>query len=202
MGGTNDKENLIDLFAREHFEAHRLLALENPENKSLVYAWACMTFAKSNNVKRCILSSNEYEEVRTNLSKIQKKTMRGTEHSMYGKHHTEETKQKLRVLNSGKNNPMYGKCGKEHPMYGHKFSDEERKRMSQIGKQRIGVLSNRARKVNQYTKDGQFVKTWDYIKQVAEELHINAAYITKCCRGKGKTAGGFKWAYYNEQLTQ
>ena len=40
LGGTNDKENLIDLFAREHFEAHRLLALENLENDSLIYAWA------------------------------------------------------------------------------------------------------------------------------------------------------------------
>ena len=33
MGGTDEKDNLIDLFAREHFEAHRLLALENPENE-------------------------------------------------------------------------------------------------------------------------------------------------------------------------
>lgn len=39
MNGTNDEENLIDLYAREHYEAHRLLALENPENEKLVYAW-------------------------------------------------------------------------------------------------------------------------------------------------------------------
>ena len=31
-GGTNDKNNLIDLFAKEHFIAHKLLALENPDN--------------------------------------------------------------------------------------------------------------------------------------------------------------------------
>lgn len=31
-GGTNDKDNLIDLFAKEHFIAHKLLALENPDN--------------------------------------------------------------------------------------------------------------------------------------------------------------------------
>ena len=31
MDGSNDEENLIDLFAREHFEAHRLLALENSD---------------------------------------------------------------------------------------------------------------------------------------------------------------------------
>ena len=39
MGGTNDEENLIDLFAREHFEEQRLLALENQDNDKLTYAW-------------------------------------------------------------------------------------------------------------------------------------------------------------------
>lgn len=39
LGGTNEENNLIDLFAREHFEAHRLLALEHPENNGLQYAW-------------------------------------------------------------------------------------------------------------------------------------------------------------------
>ena len=29
MGGTDDKNNLIDLFAKEHFEVHRLLVMEN-----------------------------------------------------------------------------------------------------------------------------------------------------------------------------
>ena len=29
MGGTDDKNNLIDLFAKEHFEVHRLLAMDN-----------------------------------------------------------------------------------------------------------------------------------------------------------------------------
>lgn len=42
MGGTNDEENLIDLFAQEHFIAHRLLTEENPDNEKLVYAWWCM----------------------------------------------------------------------------------------------------------------------------------------------------------------
>lgn len=47
MGGTNDEENLVDLFAREHFLAHKLLAQENPNNNSLVYAWGCMAWAKT-----------------------------------------------------------------------------------------------------------------------------------------------------------
>ena len=35
LGGSNDKEKLIDLFAREHFIAHKLLFKENPDNRSL-----------------------------------------------------------------------------------------------------------------------------------------------------------------------
>ena len=38
MGGNDDKENLIDLTAQEHYEAHRLLAIENPDNNSLQLA--------------------------------------------------------------------------------------------------------------------------------------------------------------------
>ena len=45
-GGTDNKENLIDLFAKEHFEAHRLLALENPNDSKLVFAWWSMAFIK------------------------------------------------------------------------------------------------------------------------------------------------------------
>lgn len=33
IGGTNDKDNLIDLYAREHFIAHKLLAIETNDSK-------------------------------------------------------------------------------------------------------------------------------------------------------------------------
>ena len=61
MGGTDDEENLIDLFAREHFEAHRLLALENPGNIKLIYAWNCMRNSKNGDYE---ITPEEYEELR------------------------------------------------------------------------------------------------------------------------------------------
>lgn len=64
MGGTNDEENLIDLFAREHFEAHRLLALENQDNDKLTYAWWNMCQCSGSSQKRVIVSPEEYEEAR------------------------------------------------------------------------------------------------------------------------------------------
>lgn len=64
MGGTNDEENLIDLYAKEHFEAHRLLALENPDNEKLVYAWWNMCSVPGSSKRREKITSEEYEEAR------------------------------------------------------------------------------------------------------------------------------------------
>ena len=39
IDGTDTKDNLIDLFAREHFISHKLLAEENQDNYKLKYAY-------------------------------------------------------------------------------------------------------------------------------------------------------------------
>lgn len=50
---------------------------------------------------------------------------------MKGKKHTEETKQKLRELNMGENNPMFGKYGELNPNYGSQHSEETKKKISE-----------------------------------------------------------------------
>ena len=62
--GTNDDDNLIDLFAREHFIAHKLLAEENMDDDQLVYAYLIMAFTKDKNQQRYELSPEEYEDAR------------------------------------------------------------------------------------------------------------------------------------------
>ena len=63
MGGSNDEDNLIDLFPKEHFEAHRLLALENPDNNKLISAWWLMSHVKgNNNQKLYVVTPDEYEK--------------------------------------------------------------------------------------------------------------------------------------------
>lgn len=69
MGGTNDADNLIDLFAREHFIAHKLLANENPDNAYLSYAYGCMAWVKTDNQKRYELTPEEYEDAKIAFSK-------------------------------------------------------------------------------------------------------------------------------------
>lgn len=54
--------------------------------------------------------------------------------------------------------------------------------------------------VNQYTKDGEFIKKWDFISDVEHTLNIDGSAISKCCRGKRKTAGGYRWSYPGQKL--
>lgn len=62
--GSDKEENLIDLFAMEHFIAHKLLAEENPDDDKLAHAYALMAFVKDKNQKRYELTPEEYEEAR------------------------------------------------------------------------------------------------------------------------------------------
>ena len=67
--GSNDENNLIDLFAREHFIAHKLLAEENTDDDQLVRAYMLMAFVKDKNQMRYELTPEEYEEARKMYSK-------------------------------------------------------------------------------------------------------------------------------------
>ena len=65
-----------------------------------------------------------------------------------------------------------------------------------------GAFDNRNnthyRKVAQYTKDGEYIKTWDSIKEVEDALGIDASSISAVCLGTNphrKTSGGFIWKH-------
>ena len=130
----------------------------------------------------------------------------GEENPFYGKKHNDETKRKISKAMKGRF------AGGNSYNYGRVFSEETRQKMSEAQKgrtyseetkkkwseQRQGVGNPRSRKVAQYTLDGEFVKVWDFIKEAANELRIKPNGITKCCGGTLKSAGGFMWAYIDE----
>lgn len=53
----------------------------------------------------------------------------------------------------------------------------------------------RAREVNQYSESGEYIKTWNYLKEASIELGIPDTSIISCCKGKFKSAGGYQWRY-------
>ena len=178
MGGTNDEDNLIDLYAREHFEAHRLLALENPENTSLVNAWWMMTVIKNDFQDRFIVSAKEYEMARKEYSKIVSVRVSGENHPMFGVHrygennpfyghkHSEETKRKIAESRAGRYS------GENSPLYGTHLSQETKCKLSKA------LKLNQAKKV---VCDG---KVFDSVRSCAEFLGISSSYLSNILAGR------------------
>ena len=122
--------------------------------------------------------------------------------SRKGFKHSEETKEKLRIKNLRENNPMFGMCGEKNPMYGKKRIDtsERNKKTNGVNhpfynKKRPDHSKKLSKSVNMYTIVGEYIKTFESIKQVSEELNINSGNICLVCKGKLKTAGGYIWRY-------
>ena len=57
-----------------------------------------------------------------------------------------------------------------------------------------------SKKVNQYTRDWIFIKTWDSVMDVERELWIKNNQISGCCNWYRPTAKWFKWKYISEDL--
>lgn len=54
---------------------------------------------------------------------------------------------------------------------------------------------NKIKKINQFSLDGTYIKTFQSIIQIERELGFNNSHICQCCKGKRKTANGFIWKY-------
>lgn len=53
---------------------------------------------------------------------------------------------------------------------------------------------NQAKRVNQYTMDGVFIKTWDCIRDV-DKFFGKKSNMAAACKGRIKSCLGFKWSY-------
>lgn len=183
MGGANEEDNLIDLFAREHFEAHRLLALENPDIPGLTHAWWCMCQCPGSSKKRDEVTPEEYEEVRKEAIKL----LVGDKNPMYGKHHTEESKKKNSESHRGKtaSAETRNKLSKAHK--GRSFSPNHRKKAAEAHKNPIICVDNYV--VYKSATDAEI------------DTGISHSHILAVCRFKKehKTAGGFIWRYLYDQ---
>ena len=88
LGGTDDKENLVYLTAREHYICHLLLTkIYEDDDKAyfkMVKACVLMMFMKAPNQQR-VYNSRMYEWIRIHFSKIQSKSQAGENNSQFGK---------------------------------------------------------------------------------------------------------------------
>ena len=73
LGGSNDKNNLVELTAQEHFICHMLLCEIYPHNVKLYQAlWLMSTNKNKKEEKRYKVSSKTYERIKIEASKLYK----------------------------------------------------------------------------------------------------------------------------------
>jgi hypothetical protein len=206
IGGTNSKENLVLLTAKEHYIAHMLL-VEMYEKGS--YEWQKMIFAtsmflaKSKNHKRINTSARFYQQVKIALSELKKGIPR-----------SEETKAKIRKTKA--ENPRIASeeenqqrsirmTGKGNPMYGNTHSEKSKEL---IRKSKIGTTNSKLSEINKAKKGKELSYTKRILqidlegKDIAEYVSIaeavrNTGISSIICvlHGRQKTAGGFRWQY-------
>jgi group I intron endonuclease len=57
------------------------------------------------------------------------------------------------------------------------------------------IAKKNMKPINQYKKDGTFIREWSSQKEAIEELKIDKSGISACLKNKQKTSGGFIWKY-------
>jgi group I intron endonuclease len=98
---------------------------------------------------------------------------------------------KLKISESRKGK----RVGKDHQFYGRVLPPEEMERLRLAN---IGRPSGVNKHVVQLDLNNNFIAEWDSAKKAGESLNIDFSTITKCCKGKRRTAGKFKWRYKDE----
>ena len=54
----------------------------------------------------------------------------------------------------------------------------------------------KCKKVNQYDLDGNYIKTWNSIKEAEQE--VGSTHISQCTKGRFRQTKGYIWRYANE----
>lgn len=57
------------------------------------------------------------------------------------------------------------------------------------------IAKNESKPINQYDLQGNFIKSWNSGTEIKRTLGYSNSNICNCCRGKQKTAYGYKWQY-------
>lgn len=203
-GGTDTKENLVLLTAREHFIAHWLLYRDQPNIKSRAYAFWKMCTQHNPKQNRYTPSSRIYEEARLGFRKANSKTHKGK--TLTEKHrkqiserrkgkatnsgytHTEQTKQRISATKKG---AIAWNKGIPH-------SETTRQAISKAKK---GLENPKKwRPVQQVDlKTDKIVQEFRSLKEVRQYGFCPSA-IRNCCHknkttNKIATSAGFKWIY-------
>lgn len=119
-----------------------------------------------------------------------------------GYHPSEATKEKisqsLKQYYATHPNPNTGKKMSEEQRLKLKnrvVSEETKEKMRQHHADVSGEKNPSAKSIQQFDLMDNFIEEFPYAKLAALKYNIDLSSIIKCCKGKKKTCGGYKWRY-------
>jgi hypothetical protein len=146
LGGTDDKDNLVFLTAKEHFLAHLLLAKAYPQEDSLVVACQAMTMIGGNTQR---VSGRLFEKIRKRYADIVSERMSGKSKSKeHKKNLSDSLKGRMAPHQRGHNNvskrPEVAKKISESNKGKSKgpCSEEKKEKISKANKGHRGLVGN------------------------------------------------------------
>ena len=90
MGGTDDKDNLVKLTAREHYIAHLLLVKITETNNDpishgkMLYAFNCMRWGRSKGRREFRFNSRLYQRLRHEYAEFRSRIMKSSDNPHRG----------------------------------------------------------------------------------------------------------------------
>lgn len=120
----------------------------------------------------------------------------GLNHPMYGKHHSEETKQKLKessleywTLDRRQERSEQYK-GDKNPMYGKHHSEEAKQKMKESV-----IKKGKNKKIAKLNPDSlEIIQIYDTIREAERDLNVSHGYISRAIKSNYK-AYGFRWKF-------
>jgi hypothetical protein len=157
LNGTDDKDNLVDLTAREHFICHWLLTkMYTGEAKSkMIYALNGMKRnSKFTQRYETPVTSRVYENLKKEFSIVHSATMKGRDPWNRGIPITEEQREKNRIAATGKKRSAEAIAKAVAKQLGQKRSEETKLKMSLSakGKPKGPMSEENKLKISQGTK--------------------------------------------------
>ena len=114
------------------------------------------------------------------------------QYSLKGRKQTEEHKQKLSEARKGKPRSEETKRKQSEAMKDKPKSEEQKRKQSETMKGKYTGAKHPNAKRILCIETGQI---FDCIKDAGEIMNCNKVNISKCCKGKQKTCGGYHWQY-------
>ena len=112
---------------------------------------------------------------------VSQETREKLRQNMLGKKHSDKTKQRMSEAHKGDKCYWYGK------------------HLTEEHKQKLREVNKKTKRVNQYSTDGKYIKTFNSFREVAEMFNVTRQNIYAVCSGRRKTACGFIWRYADEE---